>query len=96
MDASIRFDDKYVYADVIDAPPKEEVYINLQSEPVSPNPSTTGAGNALHKTANADGTCNFRVIRAALLVDPDDDESNFPREISVAITSPIASEIITA
>ncbi len=94
MDISIRTDEQYVYVDCSDAVPKEEVFLQINSKPVPPNADTQGAGVSVHKTATAEGNCHFKIIRSALLVDPSDGESTFPREITVS--GAIASEIVTA
>lgn len=87
MDITIRNDGTRVWADVSGAEPKSELYIEIRSKPVPPNPSTEGRTSALHKTVLADGTCHLWSPTDFLLED-------LPREITVI--GPITSEVFTA
>ncbi len=69
MDVTYREDDIYVYADVFDATPGEEVNVELRSKAVPPNESTEGVTAGLHKTAGSDGRLTFKAPKEFLLPD---------------------------
>ena len=86
MDVTIREDDQYVYADIFNAEPERELYVEMRSTAVAPNESTEGVSASLHRTVGTTGTTHFKVPRDYLLPDA-------PREVTVI--GPIATEVFT-
>jgi hypothetical protein len=69
LNVTWRDDGTYIYADVTNADPSAELYVEIRSKATPPNTSTEGVTAGLHKTTDAKGDATFRVPKDFLIPD---------------------------
>ncbi len=76
---TITDDDTNIYANCFDFDPDAEVYIEIRSKAIPPNDSTTGITAGIHRTADANGSCQQHAPKSFMLED-------LPRDVTATVT----------